>query len=290
MLKEIVEFSKLLLQTILTVFKVLILSKKVSRKNRVFDTDRCLILGNGPSLKEVLKDAAFMQEQGLKICVNYFALSPHYVEVKPEFMVLQAPEFWIDNVNQSYIDNRQELFKTIVSKTNWNLVLWIPAKFKSTKKFHQFMQTNSFVKIEYFNDTPIEGFDWFKHLCFKKNIGIPRPHNVVVPSLMVALDSGFKEIDLVGVDHSWLNELSVNEDNEALVGQQHFYDEKTNEKEVMYKLGRRPRRLHEILEKFMLTFRAYFEIKAYADSKDVKIYNLTKGSFIDAFERDRNKS
>ena len=45
------------------------------------------------------------------------------------------------------------------------------------------------------------------------------------------------------------------------------------------------RKLHEILHKFYLSFKGYFDIKAYAKKKGVSIINLTKGSFIDAFEK-----
>jgi hypothetical protein len=48
------------------------------------------------------------------------------------------------------------------------------------------------------------------------------------------------------------------------------------------------RKLHEILHKFYLTFKGYHEIKEYALKNNSVIYNLTEGSFIDAFERKIN--
>ena len=53
----------------------------------------------------------------------------------------------------------------------------------------------------------------------------------------------------------------------------------------MYKAGIRPRRLHEVLEKFFFAFRSYFDLKDYAESRGVRIYNSTPKSYIDAFER-----
>ncbi|NJL74615.1 MAG: hypothetical protein HC892_05805 [Saprospiraceae bacterium] len=114
---------------------------------------------------------------------------------------------------------------------------------------------------------------------------MPRPHNVLIPSLMLAINIGFKEIFVVGADHSWLEELTVNENNEALLHQKHFYDEESSKPEYMYRQGKRPRKLHEILEKFMLSFRAYFDIREYSESKEVQIWNATPKSYIDAFER-----
>ncbi|MFT6246481.1 MAG: hypothetical protein ACJA0U_003477 [Salibacteraceae bacterium] len=48
---------------------------------------------------------------------------------------------------------------------------------------------------------------------------------------------------------------------------------------------KRPRMLHEIIHKFYLSFKGYWEIKDYAIKKNVKIYNSSENSMIDAFER-----
>ena len=114
---------------------------------------------------------------------------------------------------------------------------------------------------------------------------MPRPHNVLIPSLILAIQSGYKEINVVGADHSWIEELTVNENNEAMVHQKHFYDEDSSKSEAMYKLGRRPRLLHEILEKFVYAFRSYHFIRQFSEKKGAKIWNLTPKSFIDAFDR-----
>ncbi|NJK83306.1 MAG: hypothetical protein HC912_05290 [Saprospiraceae bacterium] len=114
---------------------------------------------------------------------------------------------------------------------------------------------------------------------------MPRPHNVLIPALMISLNAGLKNIFIVGADHSWLEELTVNDKNEALLHQKHFYDQASSKQDYMYQLGKRPRRLHEILEKFMLSFKAYFDIKEYAISIGASIWNATPVSYIDAFER-----
>ena len=46
------------------------------------------------------------------------------------------------------------------------------------------LSTNPNLKPIYFNQTPIEGFDWFKHLMFKRKMGMPRPHNVLIPTVI----------------------------------------------------------------------------------------------------------
>jgi hypothetical protein len=97
---------------------------------------------------------------------------------------------------------------------------------------------------------------------------------------------GYEEIFFLGADHSWLPELSVNNNNEVLVNQKHFYDEESSIARQMHKNeGRGNRRIHEVLHKFMLTFAAYHSLNDNAVKKGVKIVNLTEGSFIDAFDK-----
>ena len=53
----------------------------------------------------------------------------------------------------------------------------------------------------------------------------------------------------------------------------------------MQKLGRGERNLYELLIMYVHTFRGYFIIRKYAESRNTTILNATKGSFIDAFDR-----
>ena len=43
--------------------------------------------------------------------------------------------------------------------------------------------------------------------------------------------------------------------------------------------------LHDLLLSMHIAFKSYHDIKRYASRLNKKIYNITKGSFIDAFER-----
>ena len=173
----------------------------------------------------------------------------------------------------------------LIEKSTWEITLFCPYKGKKAKDWLDNIRQNKNIKIVFFNDTPIEGLSSWNRFFMGRGWGLPRPHNVLIPAISMAINSGYKEIYLAGADHSWLPMISVNDKNQALVNQQHFYDENATKSDLMYKLGMRPRRLHEILEKFMFTFRSYFDLKDYAESRGVQIYNSTPDSYIDAFER-----
>ncbi len=113
---------------------------------------------------------------------------------------------------------------------------------------------------------------------------MPRPRNVLIPSIMIAVKMGYKNIYVAGADHSWTKTLSVNDRNEVVSIQPHFYKEdEKEERRIRTDYLRYP--LHQILYSFYVAFRSYFTIQRYAESQGVKIYNVTPGSFIDAFPR-----
>jgi len=147
------------------------------------------------------------------------------------------------------------------------------------------LKKNERIRIIYFNNTPVEGFFQLNKIYFQLNLGMSRPHNIIIPSLFIAINLGFRNIYLIGVEHGWLPNIMVSEKNEVLIKQDHFYDKKEANYKPMKKLGKGERHLHEVLEKFYLTFKGYFDIRKYAELKSSRIYNLTINSYIDAFEK-----
>ena len=100
---------------------------------------------------------------------------------------------------------------------------------------------------------------------------------------------------MAGADHSWLQEIFVDDDNEVLLSQKHFYDKQAAKQkhyrdmsvaQPMYRGGSaQSRKLHEVLEKFYYTFRSYWTLRKYAESKAIEVINITPNSYIDAFKK-----
>ncbi|MCF8372132.1 MAG: DUF115 domain-containing protein [Bacteroidales bacterium] len=287
LLLDIKLFIENAISSSLTLVKVALLSKCRGRIKRDFENQACIILGNGPSLNRSITDNPEFLKGKKLICVNDFPKTDLYEKIKPEIFVTTAPEFWLENIKQMYKDNGRKIFEAIASKTTWKIRFYIPAQAKNYKAWQEILATNTNVSIHYFNNTPVEGFRWFRNLFFKWNLGMTRPHNVAIPSIMISLNLGFKEIYLFGVDHSWIPEISVDDNNRVLVNQKHFYDEGKTKGLPMGVTteGKGDKKLHEVLQKFLHTFEGYFTIRDYAESIHAKIFNCTPGSFIDAFER-----
>jgi len=273
-------------KTILSVVKLLVMTRFVNRFKYDKPLDKsCVILANGPSLNELInKHKTFLNSKEL-FGVNHFVSTPYFEELKPTHYVLQAPEFFTFDVHESYLESNKLLFQSLKEKTDWSMNLYVPFLARKTQHWKKILAQNKNIILRYYNTTPIEGFSGFQNFCFKLGFGMPRPHNVLIPSLMIALNSGFKEIMLWGADHSWLPEITVDSQNKVMIAQKHFYDEKEAKPAVMRKLGKGERRLHEVLQKFVYSFAGYFDLRDYAESIHVKIINQTPGSYIDAFER-----
>ena len=143
---------------------------------------------------------------------------------------------------------------------------------------------NGCVRVERFNFLAVEGWGWLERWAWVRGRGMPRPRNVLIPSLMIGLWLGYDVVYVAGADHSWMRTLEVDEGNRVVSVQPHFYAD--NEEE-----GRRVAevysgvRLHEVVYSFYLAFKGYHAIRRLADRMGIRVVNVTAGSFIDAFER-----
>lgn len=284
MLERLFQYLGRLGASFVSLLKILLRSN-LGLKTPAVQEKECVILGNGPSLKKLLATRLEDLKGKDLICVNKFPDTEVFTQLKPRHFIFVSPEYWVDDPANPNTAIRQNIINALIEKSTWEITLFCPYKGKKAKDWLDNIRQNKNIKIVFFNDTPIEGLSSWNRFFMRRGWGLPRPHNVLIPAISMAINSGYKEIYLAGADHSWLPMISVNDKNQALVNQQHFYDENATKSDLMYKLGMRPRRLHEILEKFMFTFRSYFDLKDYAESRGAKIYNSTPNSYIDAFER-----
>jgi len=284
-LLSIQKFITELLLTLATILKIGIGTKPYSNPVDSKRSYHCIILGNGPSLSTSLKVQENLIEDYDRIGVNHFAESELYAIIKPSIYVLNAPEMWMDNVEPFYHEKGIKLFNSLRDHTSWEINLFIPFNAKKYKRWQNILVENPKIQVAFFNTTPIEGFKFFRYFCYNHNLGMPRPHNVMIPSLMIALSLNYTSIYLLGADHSWLKNISVTEENEVLLTQKHFYDKNSAIPRPMDNQGKGSRKLYEVLQKFVYAFEGYFEIEAYSSTRKQKIINCTEGSYIDAFTR-----
>ena len=271
-LDSISAFCNRLGETLAGIIKIALLSRCVSQSHR--DDGAIVVLGNGPSLNQPLAESADFLRRHKKLAVNFAANTPQFFDLRPEYYVLADPHFF-----NSDAPNVRTLWQNL-ARADWQIVLYVP---RSVRRL-PFGCNNPNIIVERYNLTPVEGFRAFRHAAYRARLGMPRPRNVLIPSLMLAIAAGFKEIYIAGADHSWMKTIAVDDDNNVVSVQPHFYTDSQGEQQrIRTEYLNYP--LHKIIHSFYIAFRSYFIIRDYADARGVTIWNITPGSFIDAFPR-----
>lgn len=272
-----------LVHTFFSLGIILFLTKR-TKKFRVRKKSSCIILGNGPSLKNNIEQIASQSALCDLICVNDFAESDTYRTIRPDVYVFLDPYYWED-ISEPLRTRREKLFHTILNVTDWEITVYAPFPMKRTSLFRE--NKNPKIEFRFFNNVPVQGFRWLLFYALRHGVGLPKAPNVIISALHYAINACYETIFLYGVDHSWHLDLVVKEDSKVYVAQKHFYDE-----HVDYELlslsytDVKPVTMDEIFLTWSNVFRGYRLMNEYARLQKVKVINRTKNSFIDAFPKE----
>ena len=100
---------------------------------------------------------------------------------------------------------------------------------------------------------------------------------------------GYKRIDLYGVDHTLLDGLCVDDNNRLCRIKSHYYDTTPSAPEPIYVNATNPPRpysMHTYLAETAELFRGHEVLRDWAEAEGVRIINHSRGSMIDAYERE----
>lgn len=262
-----------------SVGKALLFSHRPSQTGEC-KKQRLIIMGNGPSLRETITKHSDLLKNSDTLAVNFAANADTYSELKPGLYVLADPHFFRTEAGGRSSDpNVVRLWDNIAS-TDWPMTLYVPCK----TKLPEAVAKNGHIIVKRYNLTPGEGLRGPVHWLYRHGLAMPRPRNVLIASIMVALREGYRDIVIVGADHTWSRELWVDEKNRVISVQKHFYkdNDKEFERVAQEYAGYH---LHDILNSLTIAFRSYHQIADYAATIGARITNCTPGSFIDAFPR-----
>lgn len=261
--------------TIASLIKIPLMSgNPSSRSSEIKDT--IIIMGNGPSLRDAIEKDKEILISFPKMAVNLSALSPEFIDLKPEYYILADIAFFLKEKTGKV----PALWEALCNVT-WPMTLFLPT---SARKMEEVKRLPASITVKYYNLTPAEGWTWLIHPIYDFGLAMPRPRNVLIPSIMCAMREGFRQIVLIGADHNWSRTLWVTDRNRVVSVQPHFYkddDEELKRAEEIFANVH----IHEVYENYAIAFRSYFNVDAYAKKKGVQILNATPGSFIDAFPR-----
>lgn len=255
--------------------KIPLMSRRPSpREKRKRDT--IIIMGNGPSLGDAMRDDMDVLMSMPRMAVNMSALAPEFATLRPDYYILADIAFFV----REKTGKVPALWEALAGVT-WPMTLFLPA---TARRMPEVKRLPPCVTVKYYNLTPAEGWAGLMHPIYDSGLAMPRPRNVLIPSIMCAMREGFRRIALIGADHNWSRTLWVTDRNRVVSVQPHFYKDDDKELRRAEEIFSHVR-LHEVYENYAIAFRSYFDVKAYADRRGVEILNATPGSFIDAFDR-----
>lgn len=263
--------------TLASFIKIPIMSRRPSPKSRD-RKDTIIIMGNGPSLRDAMEQDRDVLMAYPRLAVNLSALTPDFRDLRPDYYILADIAFFLKE-KTGKVPQLWEALRSV----DWQMTLFLPA---TARKMPEVKSLPANITLKFYNLTPAEGFRCVMHPLYDSGLAMPRPRNVLIPSIISSMREGFKKIVLIGADHNWSKTLWVTERNRVVSVQPHFYkddDAELRRAEEIFKNVH----IHDVYENYAIAFRSYFNVKAYADRRGVEILNATPGSFIDAFPRIR---
>ena len=275
---KLYDYLKLLWETFVSLISiVLFTSFIVSRKNSKFrksNIEDVHILANGPSLKDILENKLEFLKNNDTLAVNFFANNPIFFKVKPKYYVLLDPGLFFGSGHVE-LSARVPVMMNNLSKVTWEMTLYVPYSKTIVEKIKNQLN-NSYIKIMPFCPTRVTGFKSFRNWAYKHNLGLPSSKNVLLPSILLMLNRGYKRVYLYGAEFSWTKTYAVNPENGKIyTDDDHFYD--------MNRLPLKKGQFKFDLSCLVDALDATDYLAEYADYISAIIINRTPGSFIDAF-------
>lgn len=281
-LKRVYIWTTVLFQTIVSLLSVLIFSRcfasrQMKKQSKIKRKNDAIVLGNGPSLKPIVSDKLkeLMDIDADIVAVNFFCSSSYFSIIKPELYVIADPAYF-QYSKEEWIERQKEKTIECLLKVDWKMQLYIPANAKGSPLSEKLL-VNDYIDLCFYNLVPVTAFKCVERFLFKNNYGILLPETVLNCAIFLLINLNYKNIYLLGADHTWLKEVNVNEKNEVVMGYEHFYGDPNVVK------------LDSTLSEWLYTqyscFKVHDRLREYADYMKVNVYNSTRGSFIDAYER-----
>jgi hypothetical protein len=288
-IKKSAEILTTFIHTVVSMIRILTGSDFNALNSRLTANRRptLLVLGNGPSLNKDIKKYSASRAMHDIVVVNNFVLSEDYSRIQPRYYVFLDDAYWQQSHNLLVKSkaNRDNIFNLIKQKTKWPLTIIVPTHAYRRGVFQEEFRTHEYISIVQINNIPYRGFPGLRFRLYDLKLAAPNFQNVLVACLYIGISLKYSRILILGADHNWTSTLMVNESNEVCTVHQHFYSNGES-KYVPWKNAMGTQyKMSSVLGDLAKMFSGYEEIKCYADHREVNIFNLTQGSFIDSFDR-----
>lgn len=240
--------------------------------------NKLCLLGNGPSFSLIEKHINEFNE--FDFCaVNLSVNTDLFFTLKPKMLVMVDMIFW----KQPELD-KLKCFWENIQRINWDIQIFIPYNFPSEMK-NKLVKNRNITVCRYANNSWEPETKLAKALklwLYKKGVVSPNCSNVSIAAIYSAILSGYKEINLLGVEHSWMRDIRVNQNNEVILIDRHYYG---NSEQVWRDYDGNPIKLIDFVGSQLVTFTSHMYLRDFAEYMHVKIINRTEDSYIDSYDK-----
>ena len=278
-------FFSNLFYTFKSIIKIIVFHPLRNRyKRRKEKKESVYILASGISLKYDISN--YIQQLSGKnlLVMNQFVFSDLFLLLKPKYYVLADPICWNNKASDTERDIVLKIINGLIDYVSWDITLFVPIPALKSERMKMFKK-NSHIKLTGYSSISLYGFLFFQNFWYKKNVGMPSPQTVLNASIFLALNSGYKEIYLLGADHTWIKQLSVGFDGLIYNEDNHFYDKQKAKKVAIIDGDNKDWTIEKWLLYVAKLFRSHYILKDYAKYLNVKIYNLTSDTMLDVYDR-----
>jgi hypothetical protein len=285
-IKIIFNFFRLFIQSVysfLTILRFFVKPIKLAQQNI---NSEVFILGNGSSLQDGL--SKFSNELIKKdlLVVNEFCLSKYFEILKPKYYVLVDQAYLKDfNISEKFLITQQKILEIFCNNVSWEITIFIPFIAENKMKWLNLQNLNKKIEIQFVNINTISGFDRIKYFLYSKNMGMPRVQNVIIASIFLAINMNYKNIFLLGTDHSMHQDIVVNKNSNLCIAIKHFNSSDSLKPFYSDYLEQNILKIDQFFLMWSLTFQGYYQLKKYSEINNIQIYNTSLNSFIDAFPK-----
>lgn len=233
---------------------------------------RCFILGCGPSINE---QNLLPLKNELCISVSQFYLHKHFSEIKPAYHIHAPNHPPFDSVDM----------ENIIFGQNKIFANHKPICFYGHRKYEHSLY-NCFKNLNMLHDSQIRFVNYWHHVIINESNYLKKdlwniskmpfqPNTVIFCAIQLAVYMGVQNIYLLGCDHDYLLDLK------RTTGI-HFYKEEDGVDDY------KNLKLYDteyFFNEHYSRWKGYRLMRQYTESKNVKIFNATKGGMLDVFER-----
>ena len=217
---------------------------------------RCFIIGNGPSIKD--QDLTKLKNE-FTFATNSFLYHPKYNQINPKFYCIADQEHFQNNATS------RNWLKALEKKLSSNTTLIFSMYGKSLIESKKMFTKNN---LYYF--CQFGGFKENQKYNIELDRVIPLVSNVILGALIIAVYMGFKEIYLLGCDHSFFVHAGEADVKRFYKYNHHVF---SNTKFTPNEL--RLKSVHRLYKEYRLLRQKLFT--------KIKIYNLTPTTYLDVF-------